>query len=95
MEIPSKDICVQVYFPQVTKNSQTNCQCVSSQFIASKTQETHSRGNTGYVRKFQMNISDTRFLSFFFLWGVGDSNKRYGGVKNGMLYSENAKLKNM
>ena len=46
MEIPSKDICVQVYFPQVTKNSQTNCQCVSSQFIASKTQETHSRGNT-------------------------------------------------
>ena len=44
MEIPSKDFCVQVYFPQVTKNSQTNCQCISSQFIASKT---HSRGNTG------------------------------------------------
>ena len=32
----------------VTKNAQTNCQCVSSQFIASKTQETHSRGNTAY-----------------------------------------------
>ena len=46
MEIPSKDICVQVYFPQVTKNAQTNCQCVSSQFIASKMQEPHSRGNT-------------------------------------------------
>ena len=30
----------------VTKNAQTNCQCVSSQFIASKSQETHSRGNT-------------------------------------------------
>ena len=48
-QIPSKDICVQVYFPQVTKNSQTNCQCVSSQSIASKTQETHSRGNTGLI----------------------------------------------
>ena len=77
MEIPSKDICAQVYFPHehylwkryhrpqitahkedgvlflppffvcVTKNAQTNCQCVSSHFIASKTQETHSRGNTG------------------------------------------------
>ena len=30
----------------VMKNAQTNCQCVSSQFIVSKTQETHSRGNT-------------------------------------------------
>ena len=33
-------------FVCVTKNTQTNCQYVSSQFIASKTQETHSRGNT-------------------------------------------------
>ena len=31
------------------KNAQTNCQCVSSQFIASKTQETHSRGNIGFT----------------------------------------------
>ena len=80
MEIPSKDICAQVYFPQekyllkyyhpgklgspqisaqkddsfvlaavfvcATKNAQTNCQCVSNQFIASKTQEAHSRENT-------------------------------------------------
>ena len=79
MEIPRKDICAQVYFPQeiflkhyhrgklgspqisahkddslvlaavfvcVTKNAQTNCQCVSNQFIGSKTQEKHSRGNT-------------------------------------------------
>ena len=37
----------------VTKNAQTNCQCVSSQFIASKTQETHSRGNTEYRRNSQ------------------------------------------
>ena len=29
-----------------TKNAQTACQCISSQFITSKTQETHSRGNT-------------------------------------------------
>ena len=56
MEIPSKDICVQVYFPQVTKNSQTNCQCVSSQFIASKTQEMHSRGNTDNMQANSMTI---------------------------------------
>ena len=30
----------------VTKNAQTNCHCVSSQFFASKTQEMHFRGNT-------------------------------------------------
>ena len=29
------------------KSAQTNCQCVSSQFIASKTQERHSRENIG------------------------------------------------
>ena len=57
MEIPSKDICVQVYFPQVTKNSQTNCQCVSSQFIASKTQETHSRGNTAVDQSYDSDCS--------------------------------------
>ena len=33
-------------FVCVTKNAQANCQCVSSQFITSKMQETHSRGNT-------------------------------------------------
>ena len=30
-----------------TKNAQTQCQCIGSKFIAPKTQETHSRGNTG------------------------------------------------
>ena len=29
------------------QNTLTNCQCVGSQFNASKMQETHSRGNTG------------------------------------------------
>ena len=32
-----------------TKNAQTNCQCFSSQFIASKMLETHSRGNTAEI----------------------------------------------
>ena len=41
-----KKMVLAAVFVCVTKNAQTNCQCVSSQFIASKTQETHSRGNT-------------------------------------------------
>ena len=36
-------------FGCVTKNAQTQCQCVGSKFIASKTQETHSRGNTALL----------------------------------------------
>ena len=63
MEIPSKDICVQVYFPQVMKNTQTNCQCASSQFIASKTQETHSRGNTDAVKRLLMDQQSTQMPS--------------------------------
>ena len=38
-------------FGCVTKNAQTQCQCVGSKFIASKKQETHSCGNTG-LQKF-------------------------------------------
>ena len=36
-------------FVCVTKNAQTNCQCVSSQFITSKAQETDSCGNTDAI----------------------------------------------
>ena len=58
MEIPNKLICAQVYFALEDNNgdrildltaflnTQNNCQCISSQFIASETQERHSCGNT-------------------------------------------------
>ena len=52
------DFVLAAVFVCVTKNAQTNCECVSSQFIASKTQETHSRGNTVYSRV----LSANRFL---------------------------------
>ena len=38
-------------FGCVTKNAQTQSQYVGSKFIASKTQETHSRGNTALCMK--------------------------------------------
>ena len=59
-------------FGCVTKNAQTQCQCVGSKFIASKTQETHSRGNTatGYAR----------VLYFIFI------RRELGGTGTGCLF---------
>ena len=42
------EFCSRSFFGCVTKNAQTQCQCVGSKFIASKMQETHSRRNTVY-----------------------------------------------
>ena len=57
----------------VTKNSQTNCQCVSSEFIASKTQETHSRGNTAFkIVLYFMDWSNFFFIYFSNLDSVGE-----------------------
>ena len=53
-------LCELLLFVCVMKNAQTNCQCVSSQLIASKTQETHSCGNTvGEILNSKKNDAET------------------------------------
>ena len=48
--IKQRSFFLAAVFVCVRNNEQTNCQCVRNQFIASKTQETHSRGNTASAK---------------------------------------------
>ena len=54
-------------FVCVTKNAQTNCQCVSNQIIASKTQETHSRRNTGQGTKWGIFLGVAKISNNFWV----------------------------